>query len=315
MNLLGHDLPWKDWSEARGGSRMHHGWILAGRRGLGKMHFAMQAARQLVAEPGIPQPEDQHPDIILLTHLPKDDKEERKRDDGKPFELKRNISIAQIRQMQQRLTTRPTLGSRRAIIIDPADDLEKGAANALLKSLEEPPQGTFFLLVAHRPAQLLPTIRSRCRVLRFPTLDEQTMRRFLAAQASHVDEATREAALAAAQGSPGIALDFVERDLAPVDRLMRDIVASGDRDFALRGKLAQAIGSRPDRARMQAALDLSRSVLGQHLDDAAGSRVPKIAEAHAELVRLARQAPTYNFDPGLLAMEIGGLLASTAPSN
>lgn len=315
MSLLGHDTPWREWREASEGSRMHHGWILAGRKGLGKMHFAMQAARELVAEPGLPQPEDQHPDILVLTHLPKDDKEERKRDEGKAFELKRNIAIAQIRQMQQRLNTRPTLGSRRAVIIDPADDLETSAANALLKSLEEPPRGTFFLLVAHRPAQLLPTIRSRCRVLRFPTLDDAAMRGFLAEKAPHVDEATRDAAIAAAQGSPGMALDFVERDLAPVDRLMREIVQSGDRDFILRGRLAQAIGTRPDRARMQAALDLSRSVLGQALETAGDDRIPAIADAHGELVRLAGQAPTYNFDPGLLAMEIGGLLASTATPN
>jgi hypothetical protein len=59
------------------------------------------------------------------------------------------------------------LGSRRAIIIDPADDLETSAVNALLKSLEEPPAGTYFLLVTHRLGRLLPTIRSRCRILRF----------------------------------------------------------------------------------------------------------------------------------------------------
>ena len=315
MTLLGHEGPWRQWHEALSGTRMHHGWILAGRRGLGKMRFAREAARNLVSESGVPQPESGHPDILVLTPLPKDEKEERKRAEGKPYEAKRNIGIAQIRAMQQRLTTRPTLGSRRVIIIDPADALETGAANALLKSLEEPPQGTFFLLIAHRPAQLLPTIRSRCRILRFPTLDDETMRRFLAEQASHIDEATREAALTAAQGSPGMALDFVERDLGMVDRLMKTIVEQGDRDFALRGKLAEAIGPRPDRARIQAALDLSRSVLGRTIETAEQSRIPAIADAHSELVKLAGQAPTYNFDPGLLAMEIGGLLASAAPPN
>ena len=79
MNLLGHDAAWHEWRDAMGGARMHHGWILAGRRGLGKMHFAMAAARELVAEPGIPQPEGDHPDIIVLSHLPKDEKEEKKR--------------------------------------------------------------------------------------------------------------------------------------------------------------------------------------------------------------------------------------------
>ena len=78
---------------------------------------------------------DRHPDILLLDHLPANDDEDKKRDEGKPYQRKRNITIDQIRRMQHRLTTRPTLGSRRAVIIDPADDMEKGAVNALLKSL------------------------------------------------------------------------------------------------------------------------------------------------------------------------------------
>lgn len=311
--LIGHEEPWREWRDAREGSRMHHGWIFAGRRGLGKMQFALKAARDLVSQPGIPQPENDHPDIIVLTHLPKDDKEEKKRQDGKPYEVKRNIAISQIRAMQQRLNTRPTLGDRRAIIIDPADDLETGAANALLKSLEEPPQGTFFLLVAHRPAQLLPTIRSRCRMLRFPTLADADMSRLLADLAPHVDENGRQAAVAAANGSPGMALDFVERELGAIDRLMREIVSGGDRDFSLRGKLAEAIGNRPDRARMQAILDLARSVLAREIEVPRIEHIPAIVDGHSRLVILAGQAPTYNFDPGLLIMEIGGLLASAAP--
>ncbi|MEO5598590.1 MAG: DNA polymerase III subunit delta', partial [Novosphingobium sp.] len=63
--------------------RMHHGWILAGKRGLGKAAFAMAAARELVAEPGVTQPE-LHPDIIVLDHLPSNEDEEKKRADGKP---------------------------------------------------------------------------------------------------------------------------------------------------------------------------------------------------------------------------------------
>ena len=138
MTYAGHEDLWRQWRAALGGERMHHAWLLAGQRGIGKAGFAMQAARELVGGPAT----GSHADILVLTHLPKDDKEEAKRDEGKPFETKRNITIGQIRAMQQRLTTRPTLGERRAVIVDPADDLEASASNALLKSLEEPPQGT-----------------------------------------------------------------------------------------------------------------------------------------------------------------------------
>lgn len=315
MTMLGHDEAWRQWREALRGERMHHAWLLAGKRGLGKMRFAEAAARELCADAGVPRAHGPHPDVHVLTHLPKDEKEERKREEGKPFEVKRNITVGQIRAMQQRLTTRPTLGARRAVIIDPADDLEKSASNALLKSLEEPPAGTFFLLVAHRPAKLLPTIRSRCRVLRFPALGEEELAPWLAARAPDADAQTREAAVRAASGSPGAALDFVARDLAPLHVLMARIVRHGDAGFELRGQLAEAIGPRPDRERMAAILDLARSVLADEMQGEGRSDWSDLVDAHAALVRLAGEAPTYNFDPGLLAMEIGTLLASAAPAS
>ena len=313
MSMIGHDEPWHEWREAMAGPRMHHAWLLAGKKGIGKMHFARAAARELVAEPGVHQPAGDHPDIHILTHMPKDDKEERKKADGKPFELKRNIAISQIRAMQQRLNTRPTLGERRAIIIDPADDMEKGASNALLKSLEEPPRGTYFLLVAHRPARLLPTIRSRCRTLRFPIVDEQQMAMLLAREVPEADREALNAAVAAANGSPGAAMNFIKRDLGPLNAIMQRIAQDGDSDFMLRGQLADAIGTRPDRARVQAALDLARAVIGGMAQECASDQIPAMAEAHAQLVTLTGQAPTFNFDAGLLVMEIGTLLASAAP--
>lgn len=313
MTLIGHDQPWHEWREAAAGGRMHHAWLLTGKSGVGKMQFAMAAARELVAQPGVHQPSGDHPDIHILTHLAKDDKEEKKKADGKPFELKRNISIAQIRSMQQRLNTRPTLGERRAIIIDPADDMEKSASNALLKSLEEPPRGTFFLLVAHRPARLLPTIRSRCRTLRFPIVEDEQMRVLLSREAPEADHDAVDAAIAAANGSPGAALNFIASNLGPLNTIMRRIARDGDPDFTLRGQLAEAIGTRPDRARIQAALDLARAVLGVQAHDCSADEIPALAEAHSQLVTLTGQAPTYNFDAGLLVMEIGTLLASTTP--
>ncbi len=196
MTLLGHDAAWREWHKAMAGDRMHHAWLLAGRRGVGKATFALAAARELVGADG---QADQHPDIHVLSFAPKDDKEERKRAEGKSFELARSIRISQVRAMQNRLSTRPTMGEKRAIIIDPADDLERNAANALLKSLEEPPVGTYFLLVAHSPARLLPTIRSRCRVLRFPTVSDNEMDRLLIQLSPGADDATRSAAIAAAK--------------------------------------------------------------------------------------------------------------------
>ena len=312
MSHSGHEEAWREWRAALGSPRLHHAWLLAGKRGIGKIDFALEAARELVAEEGVPQPRE-HPDIVLLTHLPANAEEEKKKAEGKPWQPKRNIAVDQIREMQQRLTTRPTLGRRRAIIVFPADDLEKGAANALLKSLEEPPQGTFFLLVAHRPGRLLPTIRSRCRVLRFQTASDSEVAALLEREAGALDPKIRDAAVNVAAGSPRIALEFVEQDLAPLHSLMQDILNGGDGNFDLRGRLADAIGQRPSRERQLAAIDLARSVVAQELRGAEKKRLPGIIDAYGELNRLAAQAPTYNFDPGLLVMEIGTLLASAAP--
>ncbi len=287
---------------------MHHAWILSGRRGVGKAGFALSAARELVGGAAMAD----HPDIIVLTHPPKDEKEAAKRDEGKPYETKRNIPIDIVRAMQRRLTTRPTLGDRRVVIVDPADDLETSASNALLKSLEEPPQGTFFLLVSHRIGRLLPTIRSRCRVLRFPPVPDDAIDAVLRREAPNADAGTRAAAIAASAGSPGAALEFVGLGLGDLHALMEKLVRRGDPDFALRGKLAEAIGARPDRQRQMAAIELARSVVAEAMRDVELPAIPALAEAHSQLSRLAAEFPTYNYDAGLLVMEIGSLLAALA---
>jgi DNA polymerase III subunit delta' len=307
-----HTAAWREWRDALAGERMHHGWLLAGKAGLGKIDFALAAARELVAEQGVPQPAGEHPDIIVLTYGPKDEKAEKAQADGKPFEIARSIRIRQIRAMQKRLTTRPTLGKRRAIIISPADDLEVSAANALLKSLEEPPQGTFFLLVVNRPARLLPTIRSRCRMLRFPVLSNDDLTALLGNQGIAADGAM----LDAAEGSLGAALRFASQNLAPVAALIEQMLTSPDVSFATRGELSKLIGARADRERIQAVLELAQAITAR-LARAASEPDQRIrmVDTHAALVKLAAEAPTYNFDPAMLTFEIGGLLVAAAQAS
>lgn len=311
--FIGQDEAWREWCTAIESGRMHHAWLLSGPRGLGKRAFARAAAAELVRLPGQPAPSAiNHPDILILDHPPKDEKEAMKRAEGLAYETKRNVTVEQIRMMQQRITTRPTLGERRAIIIDPADDMEKSAVNALLKSLEEPPVGTYFLLIAHQPGRLLPTVRSRCRVLRFAPLGADALEAVLLRDRPETSAEMRRMAIEAANGSAGIALGFVEHNLAPLHELMRRILREGDVGFALRGALAEAIGARPAREKLFATLDLARSALSGELADAPRERQLRIIEAYGALTGLAARAPTYNYDPGLLVMEIGGLLASAA---
>ena len=312
MTLLGHDEAWREWRAAIGQGRMHHGWILAGRKGMGKATFASAAARELLAAGGSVWTDPRsHPDILELQPLPDGDDEERKRAEGKPFKTARSIKIGQVRELQRRLNTRPTLGERRAVIIDAADDLEKEGANALLKSLEEPPAGTMFLLVAHRIGRLQATIRSRCRVMRFPELSDADVGKVLDGEGGLSAEA-RAAALVVAAGSPGAALEFAGRGLTPAYGLMVRIMDGGDADFGLRGALLGEIGQRPDREQQLAVIEAARMIVVNATPAADRARAAKMIEAHAMLARLLAQAPTANFDATTLMLQIGGLLASVA---
>ncbi|MGB7655457.1 MAG: DNA polymerase III subunit delta', partial [Novosphingobium sp.] len=165
--------------------------------------------------------------------------------------------------------------------------------------------------VTHRPGRLLPTIRSRCRMLRFAPLTNSEVDHVLLDAAPTAGVDARAAAVAAAKGSPGAALDFVDQDLGKLHTLMLQLMAEGDEHFALRGAFAEELGVRPDRERQQATVDLACAVVSAGLG-ADRHRDERAIAAYSELVRLGGQLPNYNFDPGLVAMEIGALLASLA---
>lgn len=310
--LIGHEEAWRAWRAAMAGERMHHAWLLTGKAGLGKATFALAAASELV---GGRTRSDHHPDIMVLTYGPRTKEDERKRDEGKAYDLARGIKIEQIRQLQNRLTTRPTLGERRAVVVDSADDLERPAANALLKSLEEPPAGTYFLLVSHNPSRLLPTIRSRCRVLRFPAVGDTELTQALAARAGDKSAEERAAAVVAASGSPGAALELLEQGLGPIAKTMRHIRNSGDVGFGARGELVGQIGARPDRNRLRALLSLASALVGEGLAELPPHLARRRLLAHEGLAKLSREYLTYNYDLGLLSLEIGNLLAGCAAAS
>ncbi|MBO9575292.1 MAG: DNA polymerase III subunit delta' [Sphingobium sp.] len=309
----GHDAQIAELIAAMDAGRMHHGWIFAGPQGVGKAGIALDfAKRLLVAGAGRPVPADRlapseadssvklieagaHPDFMLLERLEKDDKK------SEAGTLARNISVDQIRGLARLLNNAPSLGTRRVILIDSADDLETGAANALLKSLEEPPTGAVFLLIAHAPGRLLPTIRSRCRMLRFQPLDDEAMAQALANALPDLPAAERTALARSAQGSPGQAVATRALDLPGLEQAL-DLIASGDRrSDAERARLVQALSPVAARPRLEAFVDLVPRFIASRTREADGRALSIGLAAYEEARRLGAGAISpLQLEPGAL---------------
>lgn len=323
----GHDAQIATLIAASATPRMHHGWIFAGPRGVGKAGIAYDfAKRLLVAGAGRTVPGDQlapdaadpatrlldagaHPDFVRLQRLERDD---RKSDAG---QLARNITVDQIRGLSRLLHSAPSMGTRRIVLIDSADDLETGAANALLKSLEEPPEGAVFLLIAHRPGRLLPTIRSRCRMLRFGPLDDAAMERALAEALPDTDAAARAALIAGAEGSPGQAIAGRELDLPALEQALERI-AQGERGAeGERARLVAALSTVGARPRLEAFVDLVPRFIASRSRDATGPALGRGIAAYEEAQRLGAGAVTpLQLEPGALVHMLCQTVASLGRS-
>jgi DNA polymerase-3 subunit delta' len=255
--LHGHDDAVAAFRAGLDSGRLHHAWLITGPKGVGKALFAEKAALRLLAEgagppvdaPGLDVPDDHpaaklvaagsHPDLMRLERLT--------REGG--TDLARNINVDQVRALQRLFSTTASMSPWRAVVIDSVDDLERNAANALLKNLEEPPPHSLFMLVSHAPERLLPTIRSRCRILRLSPLPRDAMTSALRAALPDADAAELDALGEVGEGAPGRAIAFRGLDVAALDAAMQALAGDGDPTNARRAALARACPrSPPSRA-------------------------------------------------------------------
>lgn len=318
--IVGHDEPIAAFLDAAHSGRLHHAWLLTGPQGVGKGTFARDAARWLLASAAGPAtardrldvPDSHpvaafleagsHPDFKLLERLPKPNSEE----------LARSITVDQARGLQPLFATTPSLSPRRVVIIDAIDDMERSGANALLKNLEEPPAGTIFLLVSHAPGRLLPTIRSRCRLLRFARLEDDQVRVILRRALPEADGFEIDTLVRIAGGSPGEALRFAGLDIAGLDEAIETLAVRGDASNALRTTLGRTLSLKSAQPRYEAFLERAPSRI------ALAARRERIALGEAvALWRQARdiadRAVRQSLDPNLTVVEIAGLVAKLAP--
>jgi DNA polymerase-3 subunit delta' len=318
--IAGHDRAVEQFESAWRAGALHHAWLLAGPRGVGKATFARVAATRLLSDaagpaidrPRLATPADHpiarlveagsHPDMRWLERL----------ENPKTEVLARNITVDQVRGLAELFDLTPSMSPWRAVVIDAADDLEKSAANALLKMLEEPPANCVFFLVSHAPGRLLPTIRSRCRMLAFQPLDDDVMASVLAEQLPALAPAERSRVIARAGGSVGRAMAFAALDLARLqeaaDRLLRD----GDPTNARRSDLALELGRKGAAERYAAFLDLVPSLIAKRARGLAGRDLERALDAYAQSRELAALAPRLSLDPASTVFQLGGILASAA---
>jgi DNA polymerase-3 subunit delta' len=195
------------------------------------------------------------------------------------------------------------------VVIDAIDDLERSGANALLKNLEEPPAGTLFLLVSHAPGRLLPTIRSRCRLLRFERLNDAAVATVLRHYLPDADGAEITALVHAAEGAPGRAMRYAGLDIAGIDAAMAGIVGDGDRANARRTSLAKALGGKAAAPRYRAFLDRAPSYIAELARTRTGASLAAAVEAQAAARELAGAALALTLDPQATVFEMATLLA------
>jgi DNA polymerase-3 subunit delta' len=330
--IFGQDDALAQFRAALDSGALHHAWLIAGPEGTGKGSFARQAALRMLAEaqdadglpPGFAVPTSHpaahyfaagsHPDYRLLDRLPADAKERTKpRGEWDPEgKLARNISIDQVRSLQPLFATAPSMSQRRVVVIDAIDDLERAAANALLKNLEEPPQGTIFLLVSHAPGRLLPTIRSRCRLLRFAALTDVAMAAALRANDPSLSDDKIAALVKAGEGSVGNALHMAGLDLGAIDDMLTAIARDGDPTNARRIALGKAVSGKAAQPRYEAMLDRVPSYIAREARARRGQPLADAIAAWEAARTLAASALPLNLDPATVAFEMGGHVARLA---
>jgi DNA polymerase-3 subunit delta' len=175
------------------------------------------------------------------------------------------IKVDQVREVIERTAYRPFEGRRRVVIVDEADALMSEAQNALLKTLEEPPAASMFVLVTARPDELLPTVRSRCQRLRFGRLSPGDIAAVLMERHDY-SPTDAHAAASAADGSLGLALDggsaaLVEAREAAAEMLQQVAGTSDPRRRLDSAKLLSGGGDREEvRRRLRALASMVRDL-------------------------------------------------------
>ncbi len=300
-DLEGHAEAERVLADAIASGRMHHAWLLWGPQGVGKATLAWRAIRRLLgASPdasGAPlgaEPDDPvcrrleagaHGDLLVLER-PADAR----------GGLKAEIPVAAARAAGRFFSTTASGDGWRACLVDAADDLSLSAANALLKTLEEPPPRSVFFLVAHSRGRAPVTIRSRCRQLGLTApgvaAAAQVVMRHGELSAADAQDAAR-----LAHGRPGRALRIAAADAAPLHARLERLWSGDERQAsAATQRLADTLSARGAETLRDLFFDFARDHVLMEARRA-GATTPALGEAWDTLNRLERDMTTLRMDP------------------
>lgn len=288
--------------------KLPHALILAGPQGIGKATLAFHFAHHLlrhgdsaVSPEALASPDPAsslfrqvasgaHPGVLHLTR-PLNDKTKN---------FKSAVTVDEVRKVGRFLSMTAHDGGWRIVIVDPADDMNVNAANALLKSLEEPPGRTMFILVAHSLGALLPTIRSRCQTVRLQPLAREEVETVLDGfdLAFPTDPVSRSALLERAAGSPRNAVLLQQYGGVDIAEALEG--ASRQRDITAWHKIADAVAGRDQAIAFDLFNRHALDMLANAAVEAAGANALGQAKLLSDTWQEARDAisdaETYNLD-------------------
>jgi DNA polymerase-3 subunit delta' len=308
--LVGHREAGDALAAAYHAGKLPHALVFVGPRGIGKATLAFHLAYHLLsnvdherAPERLSKPDPvsslfrqiangAHPSILHLTR-PLNDKTK---------SYKSAVTVDEIRKVSRFLSLTSHDGSYRVVVVDPADDMNTNAANALLKNLEEPPSRTLFVLIAHSLGRLLPTIRSRCQIVRLNPLTQEEVLAVLGGFDTGLPaEAAEGAALAAnAAGSPRTAVLLTQYGGLEIANALDDLLREAKIPVPDAHRLADAVAGRdrsiPFTLLNEHALEVLAAAASAAAERGEIERAERFSQAWQDLRIAISEADTYNLD-------------------